>query len=64
MPAADLPARWGSEEWLAALEAWLVPALAAVAVRTTAPVVRDRERFWSVPRLQRGWKWPKPIERA
>ena len=27
VPEADLPARWASEEWLAALEAWLVPAL-------------------------------------
>ncbi len=48
MPEADLPARWASEEWLAALEAWLVPALGAVGVRTTGPVVRDRVRFWSV----------------
>ncbi len=48
MPEADLPARWQSGPWLAALEAWLVPALEAVGVRTTAPVVRDRVRFWSV----------------
>jgi len=48
VPEADLPARWESEEWLAALEAWLAPALAAVGVRTTAPVVRERVRFWSV----------------
>ncbi len=48
VPAADLPARWEGEEWLAALEAWLVPALDAVGVRTTGPVVRDRVRFWSV----------------
>ncbi len=48
MPAADLPARWESEEWLAALESWLVPALDAVGVHTTGPVVRDRVRFWSV----------------
>ncbi len=48
MPAADLPARWEGEEWLAALEAWLVPALDAVGVHTTGPVVRDRVRFWSV----------------
>ena len=48
MPERDLPALWESEEWLAALEAWLVPALDAVGVRTTAPVVRERVRFWSV----------------
>ncbi len=48
MPEADLPARWEGEDWLAALEAWLVPALDAVGVHTTAPVVRDRVRFWSV----------------
>ncbi len=48
MPAADLPARWESRQWLADLEAWLVPALEAVGVRATAPVVRDRVRFWSV----------------
>jgi len=48
VPEADLPARWESEEWLAALEEWLAPALAAVGVRTTAPVVRERVRFWSV----------------
>jgi hypothetical protein len=48
VPAADLPARWEGEEWLAALEAWLVPALDAVGVHTTGPVVRDRVRFWSV----------------
>ena len=47
-PSADLPARWESEEWLADLEGWLVPALEAVGVRTTAPVVRERVRFWSV----------------
>ncbi len=48
MPATDLPARWESPQWLADLEAWLVPALEAVGVRATAPVVRDRVRFWSV----------------
>jgi hypothetical protein len=48
VPEADLPARWQSGEWLAALEAWLVPALDAVGVCTTGPVVRDRVRFWSV----------------
>ena len=47
MPA-DLPARWESEDWLAGLEAWLVPALADRGVRTTGPPVRDRVRFWSV----------------
>ena len=48
MPERDLPGLWGSPEWLAALEAWLVPALDAAGVRTTAPVVRERVRFWSV----------------
>jgi Phosphotransferase enzyme family len=48
VPEVDLPARWHSEEWLAALEAWLVPALHAAGVGTTGPVVRDRVRFWSV----------------
>ena len=48
MPAPDLPAVWESEQWLADLEAWLVPALGAVGVRTIAPVVRERVRFWSV----------------
>ena len=46
MPAPDLPAVWESEQWLADLEAWLVPALGAVGVRTIAPVVRERVRFW------------------
>ena len=48
MPERDLPALWEGEEWLADLEAWLVPALEATGVRATAPVVRDRVRFWSV----------------
>ena len=48
MPEIDLPARWESDEWLAALEGWLAPALAAEGVHTTAPVVRERVRFWSV----------------
>ena len=48
MPERDLPALWGSAEWLVGLEAWLVPALANHGVRATAPVVRDRVRFWSV----------------
>ena len=48
MPERDLPAVWESEEWLAELEAWLAPALDAVGVHTTAPVVRERVRFWSV----------------
>ena len=48
MPERDLPALWESDEWLAALQAWLVPALDAVGVRATAPVVRERVRFWSV----------------
>jgi hypothetical protein len=48
VPRADLPARWESEEWLAAFEAWLLPALEAGGVRATAPLVRDRVRFWSV----------------
>jgi len=48
VPERDLPALWESEEWLAALTGWLVPALAAAGVRTTAPVVRERVMFWSV----------------
>ena len=48
MPERDLPALWESEEWLAGLTAWLVPALAAAGVRATAPVVRERVMFWSV----------------
>jgi hypothetical protein len=48
VPPRDLPALWESDGWLAALEAWLTPALAARGVRTTAPVVRERVRFWSV----------------
>jgi hypothetical protein len=48
VPERDLPALWEGEEWLAGLEAWLLPALEATGVRATAPVVRDRVRFWSV----------------
>jgi hypothetical protein len=48
VPECDLPAVWASEEWLADLEAWLVPALDAAGVHTTAPIVRERVRFWSV----------------
>ena len=48
MRERDLPALWESDEWLADLEGWLGPALARQGVRTTAPVVRDRVRFWSV----------------
>jgi hypothetical protein len=48
VPERDLPALWESPQWLAGLEEWLVPALQAVGVRATAPVVRERVRFWSV----------------
>ena len=48
MPERDLPGLWEGEQWLADLQAWLVPALEAAGVRTTAPVVRERVRFWSV----------------
>lgn len=48
MSRGDLPGLWESEQWLADLEAWLVPALAAAGSRTTGPVVRERVRFWSV----------------
>ena len=48
MPERDHPALWESAEWLVGLEAWLVPALATHGIRVTAPVVRDRVRFWSV----------------
>jgi len=48
VPERDLQALWESEEWLAAMSGWLVPALDAAGVRTTAPVVRERVRFWSV----------------
>lgn len=45
---ADLPALWESDDWLAALERWLGPALHAAGVHPVAPAVRDRVRFWSV----------------
>ena len=62
MAERDLPATWAGEQWLAELEAWLVPALEATGVRTTAPVERDRVRFWSVVarvETDRGRVWVK-----
>jgi hypothetical protein len=45
---ADLPARWTGQDWLADVEAWLVPALARRGLSTTGPLERERVMFWSV----------------
>jgi hypothetical protein len=62
VPERDLPGTWAAAQWLAELEAWLVPALEDVGIRPTASVERDRVRFWSVVarvETDRGRVWVK-----